>query len=159
MQKDAIFDESRKYRYVLKRQWGTDDSNFVNFILLNPSTADEAKDDRTIMTCIKLAKNLGYSGLWVTNLFAFRATKPTDLKKAADPIGDFNDQYLREYVDRSKIVIVAWGNHGSFLKRQDKIIDLLSGLKSLYCLGKTKSGKPKHPLYMSAKTNPFLFNS
>lgn len=60
MKKDATLDKTRKYRYVLKRQWGADDDNFVNFVLLNPSTADENADDPTIKACIKFAQNWGY---------------------------------------------------------------------------------------------------
>src|SRR3989338_11175557 len=41
MEKDVILDKTRKYRYVLKRQWRTDDDNFVNFALLNQSKTDE----------------------------------------------------------------------------------------------------------------------
>jgi hypothetical protein len=158
MHKDAIFDQSRKYRYVLKRQWGDNDNNFINFVLLNPSTADEEKDDKTIKACIKIAKNLGYDGLWVTNLFAFRATKPSDLKQSAEPIGKQNDQYLKEYAKRAKLVVIAWGNHGDFLGRAQNVIKLLSEIQVLHCLGITKHGAPKHPLYVkrTAKPSPFI---
>jgi hypothetical protein len=78
MQKDAVLDKTRKYRYVLERQWGANKKNFINFVLLNPSTANETKDDPTISACIKIAQNLGYDGLWVTNLFALRASGQTE---------------------------------------------------------------------------------
>jgi len=68
--KDTILDKTRKYRYVLSRQWGANDNNFVNFVLLNPSTADEGKDDQTIRRCINLTKSWKYDGFYVTNLFA-----------------------------------------------------------------------------------------
>ena len=62
MQKDAILDKKRKYRYMLKRQWGDSTDKFINFVLLNPSTADETVDDPTIKACIKFTQNLGYGG-------------------------------------------------------------------------------------------------
>ena len=158
MFKDTILDQSRKYRYVLKRQWGADDNNFVNFVLLNPSTADETKDDRTITTCIKLAQNLGYDGLWVTNLFAFRATEPTDLKKSAEPIGKLNNQYLKDCAERSKIVVIAWGNHGDFLNRDQEVIKLLSKIQAPHCLEITKLGNPKHPLYIKRTAKTFCLD-
>lgn len=146
MKRDAIFDQTRKYRYLLKRQWGTDDGNFVNFVLLNPSTADENVDDPTIKACIKLAQNWGCDGIWVTNLFAFRATKPVELKKAENPIGNENNSYITEYAKRSKTVVIAWGNHGSFLKRGEQVTKMLSQITTLHCLQILKNGSPKHPL-------------
>lgn len=158
MHKEAILDQSRKYRYVLKRQWGDNGNNFINFVLLNPSTADETKDDPTIIACIKIAQNLGYDGLWVTNLFAFRATEPSDLKKYTEPIGEQNDQYLTDCAKRSKIVVIAWGNHGDFLGRDQDVIKLLSKIQTPHCLEITKLGNPKHPLYIkrTAKLFPFI---
>ena len=155
MFKDAILDQSRRYRYVLERQGENNGNNFINFVLLNPSTADEEKDDRTITVCIKLSQNLGYDGLYITNLFALRATKPSNLKKSAEPIGEQNDKYLKEYAKRSKIVVIAWGNHGDFLDRDQKVIKLLSGIKPLHCLEMTKLGKPKHSLYIKRTAKPF----
>ncbi len=93
MIKNAILDPTRTYRYVLERRWGQGD-NMINFVLLNPSTADESIDDPTIKGCIQFAKNWGYDGFYVTNLFAFRATDPKVLKKAPKPIGEDNDRYL-----------------------------------------------------------------
>lgn len=156
MHKDAILDKTRKYRYILKRQWGGNDNNFINFILLNPSTADETKDDRTITACIKIAQNLGYDGLYVTNLFAFRATKPTDLKTSTEPIGELNNQYLKDYAKKSKIIILGWGNHGGFLDRDQEVINLLSK-EAPQCLEITKLGSPKHPLYIKRTVKPLPF--
>jgi len=75
MIKNAILDKNRKYRYMLKRQWG-ERNNFINFVLLNPSTANETVDDPTIKACVKFSQNLGYDGFYVTNLFAFRTKSP-----------------------------------------------------------------------------------
>ncbi len=159
MKKDAILDKTRQYRYALKRQWGADDENFVNFVLLNPSTADENIDDPTIKACIKFAQNWGYDGILVTNLFAFRATEPTDLKKAENPIGDQNDSYIKKYAKRSKIIVIAWGNHGNFLNRGEQVVKLLSQIKDPHCLQILKNGSPKHPLYINRKTELIEFNS
>lgn len=159
MLKDAIFDKSQKYRYLLKRQWKADTKNFVNFILLNPSTADEKNDDPTINACIQFAKNSNYDGLWITNLFAFRATKPHNLKLCSSPIGKQNNQYLKNYAKKSKMVIIAWGNHGNFLDRNKEVIKILSKTKTLYCLDITNKGNPKHPLYIKRTTKPLIFSN
>jgi hypothetical protein len=94
MKKDAILSQDRKYRYVLSRIW--DESKpMVVIIGLNPSTADEKDDDNTITKCINFAKQWGYGGLYMLNLFAFRATSPSDMFNADSPIGDENDKYIK----------------------------------------------------------------
>ncbi len=157
MEKKAILDQKRKYRYVLKRQWGTNEKNFVNFVLLNPSTADEKIDDPTIKACIKFAQNWKYDGMWVTNLFAFRTTQPINLKKNKRPIGNKNDSYIQKYAKKSKTIVIAWGNHGNFLNRDKQVIKLLSQISDLYCLQILKNGQPKHPLYVKRQTKLLIF--
>jgi hypothetical protein len=155
MKKDAIIDKSGKYRYMLTRQWGAG-NNFINFILLNPSTADHQIDDPTVKSCIALTVNNGFDGFYITNLFAFRATQPSDLKKASDPFGPENEKYLKRYNKLCSITIVAWGNHGSFLGGSERVLDIFKR-KPLHCLAKNKSGAPKHPLYVRRDTKPVLF--
>lgn len=155
MKKDAIIDDSGEYRYMLTRQWGTG-NNFINFILLNPSTADHLIDDPTVKSCISIAENNGFDGLYITNVFAFRATQPSDLKKASDPVGPENEEYLKKYNKRCNMTIVAWGNHGSFLGGSERVLDIFKG-QPLYCLEKNKSGSPKHPLYVQRETKPIRF--
>ena len=60
------------------------------FIGLNPSTADGIDDDPTIRRCIRFAKDRGYGRLSVANLFAYRATRPADLRRTRHPIGKAN---------------------------------------------------------------------
>ena len=76
---DAKFSACRKYRYALWRNW--DGSKpYAMIIGLNPSTADENENDPTITRCINFAKSWGYGGVCVTNLFAYCATVPSDMK-------------------------------------------------------------------------------
>lgn len=100
-----------KYRYVLKRKWGTGD--YLVVCMLNPSTADAMKDDPTILTLIHFAKLWGYGGIWIVNENAFRASKPADMRAAADPVGKANDHFLElacEYASLSSgIALAAWG--------------------------------------------------
>jgi hypothetical protein len=67
------FNLSRTHRYTLWRIWDhmfcTD---YVQFIGLNPSTADESQDDPTVRRCIDFAKRWGAGALCMTNIFAFR---------------------------------------------------------------------------------------
>lgn len=82
----AAFSRSRIYRYELWRRWA-DGGRYVNFICLNPSTADEHKDDPTVRKCVKFARTWGYGAMCITNLFAYRATDRSVIKKVADPVG------------------------------------------------------------------------
>ena len=147
---DAIFSVCRKYRYALWRSW--DESKpYVMIIGLNPSTADETKDDPTITRCINFAKSWGYGGVCVTNLFAYRATVPSDMKASNEPIGTENDAWLYKLAKEAAIIVAAWGNDGSYLNRSGAI---LVALLNLHCIKMNKSGEPAHPLYLKADLKP-----
>lgn len=115
------------------------------FIGLNPSTADEIIDDPTVRRCIGYARDWGHVALCMTNLFAFRATSPIDMKAAKDPIGPDNDRILIEMAKGAGIIVAAWGIHGAYRGRDKAVMELIP---SVFCLGKSKNGYPRHPLYL-----------
>ena len=154
MEKSAILSAARKYRYVLTRIWDETKPTVV-FIGLNPSTADEEADDKTIRKCIGYAKRWGYGKLIMANLFAFRSTDPSLLKRVEDPVGPDNDSYIQKCVSESNLVIACWGNHGKLLNR-DKV--LMDSLPNLVCLKRNKNGTPHHPLYLSKDITPVPYN-
>lgn len=141
----AVFSRCRTWRYYLWRTWG--DGPRVAFIGLNPSTADEKADDPTIRRCIGFAKDWGYDGLLMLNLFAFRSTKPEGLRGVADPIGPENDRTIRRVAELIAELIAAWGMN-DFGGRGDYVSALLVPDGKLKCLGVTKDGYPRHPLYL-----------
>lgn len=151
--RSAAFSPCRKYRYALHVIW---DSSLLicNFIGLNPSTADEFKDDPTIRRCKGYCRSWGYGGLIMTNLFAFRATDPKAMMQAEDPVGPENDGYLATIAVASFLRIAAWGNLGSFKGRGAHMATVLP---ELMCLGVSKEGYPKHPLYLRADLKPIPF--
>lgn len=153
MEKSAILSADRKYRYVLTRIWDEKKPTVV-FIGLNPSTADEEVDDETIRKCIGYAKRWGYGKLIMVNLFAFRSTDPSMLKRVEDPVGPDNDSYIQKCVSESNLVIACWGNHGKLLNR-DKA--LMGSLPNLVCLKRNKNGTPHHPLYLSKDITPMPY--
>lgn len=150
MKKGAHFSNCRTYRYALWRTWDKAKGH-VMFIGLNPSTADETKDDPTIRRCIEFAKYWGFGEIYMLNIFAFRTTNPKDLKKANNPIGPENDKFLRKYFDVLGFNVACWGLHGEYLNRGLEIIDML-GRENLQCFGLTKNGQPKHLLYLKYDT-------
>jgi hypothetical protein len=152
MKRTATFSEDRVYRYSLERRWG--DGKFCLFIGLNPSTADETRDDPTIRRCIRFAKDWGYDALVMANLFAFRATLPRIMKATQNPIGPENDAHLKRLHAEAGMTVAAWGSHGSFQHRSESVCRMLG---NLYCLAVTTTGQPMHPLYIRATTRPTLF--
>lgn len=157
------FSPDRVYRYTLWRDWFEDLFDhgayaaptvpFVQFIGLNPSTADEVKDDNTIRCCRNYAKKWGFKAMCMTNLFAFRATDPRDMKRAGEPIGEWNNKWLSEIADAADLIIAAWGAHGSYLDRAKAVTSFLPHQK-LHCLSLNADGSPHHPLYLSSDLKP-----
>jgi hypothetical protein len=143
----AIFDVSGRYRYSLWRAWSNDFPRMV-FILLNPSTADEVKNDPTNRRCIGFARTWGFGSVEVVNLFAHRATDYRELFKVSDPVGEENNRFLVQAVERSSTVVVGWVARGRLLGRDQEVLRLLADRKGVYCLGLTKDGLPRHPLYV-----------
>lgn len=147
-----------KYRYVLRRVWDEAKPG-VMFIGLNPSTADEARNDRTMTRCYWFAHDwhdYKYGSMVMTNLFAFRSPYPRVMKAEAEPIGPDNDQWLLAEAERAALIVCAWGTHGPYLSRAAQVLKLLKN-KPLYCLDLTKEGHPKHPLYIPAYATPIMY--
>jgi hypothetical protein len=154
MIKNAEFSKCRQYRYSLWREW--DDSlGYLMVVGLNPSTADESTDDPTIRRCIGFAKQWGYGALCMVNLFAIRATDPKVMLKHPDPVGADNDMYIRNLSHNADLVLVAWGAHGTHMNRGAKVNSMIH--QNTFCLGVTKTGQPKHPLYIKADFEPILY--
>jgi hypothetical protein len=88
----------------------------------------------------------------VVNLFAYRATDYRELFNVSDPIGKENNRFLLQAVERCSIIVLGWGTRGMLLDRDRQVMSLLSGRKDVYCLGITKDGQPRHPLYVKGDT-------
>lgn len=150
---DAQFSDCGKYRYRLTRRWEGGEGK-LNIIGLNPSTADASHNDPTIRRCIDFAQRWGFAELAVTNLYAFRATKPRDLFQAVDPEGPQNLEFLLETGQSARQILFAWGNHGHAHPQVD---GLIKEFPRALCLGQTKIGAPRHPLYVRAVQLPEPF--
>lgn len=146
--KSAIISPCRLYRYDLGRRWGI--GKTCTFIMLNPSTADADIDDPTIRRCLGFARREDCRALRVVNLFAYRANDPADLIYGGDnPIGPDNLSYLYDaIIEADGPLIAAWGAWRGAQDPGGLLARLFPGL--LQCLGQTKSGAPRHPLYVRA---------
>lgn len=151
----AAWSSCKRYRYTLWRTW-TDDPRprYAMFCCLNPSTADETRDDPTVRRCIQFSKDWGFQAFVMTNRFAFSATDPRDMKAAADPIGPENDYWLKTVAAGAGIVVAAWGEHGAFMDRSTIIRGMGTTFPALHCLRLNASGEPMHPLYARKDLKP-----
>ena len=149
----AIISDCGKYRYRLTRNLLTiSDTGPIVFVMLNPSTADAAEDDPTIRRCMGFATSWSCDELIVVNLYALRATNPAELWKAHDPFGPDNYMHLGSVLSTYKTAVCAWGaNARPEAADQFRRLAQFHGAK-LYSLGETKSGAPKHPLYLKKDT-------
>jgi hypothetical protein len=144
----------RTWRYSLTRDVAASTgAGTVAFVGLNPSSADETTDDPTIRRCTGFARRWGFARLAVINLYAYRERHPRTLATVADPVGPENDDVIAEVVEGSDLVVCAWGAWaGPFASaRVARILDLVA---APHCLGLTKHGAPRHPLYVRADALP-----
>jgi hypothetical protein len=150
----AVFDPTRTFRYRLSRTWDRE-GPVVAFVMLNPSTADAEVLDPTVRRCVGFARAWGFGGVQVVNLFAFRATDPRDLARAAAPVGAGNDRAILDAASRADRVVVAWGTRGTHRGRASAVAGLLEAAAvRTVALGTTKGGQPRHPLYVRGDTRP-----
>lgn len=164
----AVFSPCRRYRYWLDRTiaqgllTGAYLGATVVFVMLNPSTADCHKNDPTVRRCIGFATRWGCARLIVTNAFALRSTDPRCLREVADPIGERNIDAIKDAVsvarDTGGPVVVAWGGHGGLNDHDETVLGWIeaAGGRPL-CLGTTRGGFPRHPLYVPAVVEPVAY--
>jgi hypothetical protein len=153
----AAFSADGRYRYRLWRRWDRS-RPVVAFVMLNPSTADARRDDPTIRRCVAFARRWGYGGIEVVNLFALRATDPRALQAADDPIGPVNDRHVRRALAAARTLVLAWGARGAMRDRAASTRRLVSP-RAPRCLGLTRSGEPRHPLYLRSDARLVLVRS
>lgn len=141
------------YRLTLWREWSMEVNRYAVIVGLNPSTADAVLNDRTINRCIAFSKAWGMDALCMLNLFALRTKDPEVMKVHPDPVGPGNDTTLIDLAKGASVVVAAWGTHGVHQARDVAVSMLLkqAGIR-MHCLGVTKAGHPKHPLYLSKST-------
>lgn len=145
----------RRWRYHLWRRWA--DGRAVAFIGLNPSTADEARDDPTIRRCLGFAAGWGYGALSVVNLYAWRSTEPAPLWDGGvpDPVGPETDVTLLRVAREAALVVAAWGAFPKARARAAEVLGLLAAAGvAPRVLGLTAGGYPRHPLYARRELRP-----
>ena len=169
IRRSAEISDCGRYRWWLRRSWNAPQLPLESqpqpskgsccFVMLNPSTADGAQDDPTIQRCIAFADSWGYTSLTVRNLFAWRATDPRELFKAESVTGGERGNVELLAACTGDLLIAAWGAGAPF-GRDKEVLALWANhfpCVPIYCLGKTKHGHPRHPLYVRGDAVPVLF--
>ena len=133
------------YRYTLWREWDPARPRLL-WVLLNPSSADSNRDDPTLRRCMAFSHAWSFGSLEIVNLYAWRTPSPSDLVRVPYPVGSENDRYIQEASLRASRIIVAWGAHKVVHGRDCEVLDLLN--QPVWCLGVTRAGLPRHPLYL-----------
>jgi hypothetical protein len=128
------------YRYRLTRTWDKTKPHAM-FIMMNPSTADERWDDRSVRRCEDFARAWDYGGIYVGNTFAYRATDKKKLRAIPNPVGPDNDKHLIAMAKLAEIVIFAYGQPGH-RKLRDRG-QLLAKILSTKASGRTSSNSPR----------------
>lgn len=150
----ATFSRDRIYRYVLGRRW-TDGPTCL-FVMLNPSIADAFAPDPTVRRCLAFAMRERCGALEVVNLYALRSPNPQALARANDPVGPWNDATFATTGQEATLRIAAWGVRPARIPailHEARVADALKllrghGDRAVHCLGRTKAGHPRHPLYL-----------
>jgi len=146
------------YRYELTRDWVL--GNRLLWVMFNPSTADAIAPDPTITRCINFSDRLGFTGISVINLYAFRTSKPTVLRKAqnrgVNVVGPETDAVIYRNALQYKHVICAWGANAK-PRDNGRIQSVVRVLKTAGCHlrqlgGLTTLGEPRHPLMLKTNT-------
>lgn len=158
----ATISEDGLYRTLLGRQWDEGTGQAV-WGMLNPSTADGLINDPTINRTISFSRRWGFQGLAVVNIFALRATDPSELYTTSrDIFGPENGAAIRvalsSLAEGGGKLICAWGAH-PLARMYSKIIThpAFELEVPLYCVGTTKDGSPRHPLYVHGDATPQLW--
>jgi hypothetical protein len=159
----AVLSPCRRYRYVLTREIRSRNGLFTTasyvprvllVIMLNPSKADEKRDDPTIRKLIGFCLRWGYDRLVVVNLYAWRATDPRELQYCEDPIGPDNDAHIGANAAAADLVLCAWGASKFATDRAEQVLAAIRRLARPHYLRMTKDGRPEHPLYVPYGLTP-----
>ena len=150
----ATFSPCSLYRYTLWRTWHASEPTCL-FLMLNPSTADESANDPTVTRCQRRAWSMGYGGLVVCNIFAYRSTDPQALYTLDDPVGPDNDAAILDQARQAGLVVCGWGKHGALHGRGTAVLNMLrsAGIQP-HALQINGDGSPKHPLYVGYGRQP-----
>lgn len=149
---DAVFSKDHLHRWRLSRTWAPEKGR-VCWIGHNPSVAGKETNDPTTVREMKFSESLGYGGMVKVNIIPYISTDPSGIPHLAKALPAENARWILGAVAESAVVVAAWGVlKEPWTRWADVVVDELLKLETkLWCLGKTKDGFPRHPLYVHSK--------
>lgn len=120
------------------------------FLMLNPSSADEQVQDRTVGKCKEFAERGGYGKLAIVNLLSYRSPNPEEALAHCGYRDTLNERHVAEAARQADAIVCAWGNWGSRAREQVAAVgEMLCAEgheKKLRILGDlTQKSQPPHP--------------
>lgn len=148
----AIFSRDGRQRYLLRYRWAKRGKILV-WWMLNPSTADETGPDPTLTRCIGFSQRHGYAGLIAVNTYPLVSTDPAGIKGSLSvKAAHYNQLIIGKVARQYPTVVAAWGGDCKSTPQQMHSLLQHYQFKRILCLGTTKAGQPRHPLYLSNQT-------
>lgn len=153
----AILSKCGAYRYRLTRAVNNPPGNPIAWLMLNPSTADASTDDPTIRKVMGFTERAGYSVAVVVNVYPVRATDPKECRRIvreAERLEGLSPKHIQNigHVYRATkdcaALVCAWGAAPWAQWDALSLVGNADPELRLLCLGTTKSGAPRHPLYV-----------
>ena len=152
-----------EYRYIL----GTRGENPLICIGINPSTAKPNDLDNTLKSVERIANHNGYDSFIMFNVYAQRATIPSDMDKELNALlHKENMKAFRYVLERSKSPAL-WAAWGAIIEERSYLADCVCDMinianefdSSWYSSGKiSKKGHPHHPLYLKKDSPLDIFD-
>lgn len=168
MTRGATFSPDRSMRFELWRDFKYERTTGIgtaNFISLNPSDADESRDDMTVRKDVGFARRWGLSGIVLTNAIPIVSTDPWELPPWR---GRFlkNEKFLERNIRDCDLVVCSWGAVPVAIRRRVALLEHLLVIRQMlveygkqaHCIGLTAAGFPMHPSRTAYTSAPLVFD-
>lgn len=148
-------------RFVLAKK---ETKNLLICIGVNPSKANKKESDATMNKLCEILKSNGYNGYVMLNLYPLINARPKNLPN------NLEDKIYKQNLEKIKNILAEFTTsdillcYGTQIKTRSYLSDCLNEIKNfctkrkLKCLGTTKYGFPKHPLYLKKNTKIIDFS-
>ena len=153
-ERNAVLSSDEQHRYWLHQRRAVGGEGWTVFCMLNPSKANKHRADPTSRRTIEFATRWDRAGVALVNLYSAITSEPDDLYDIDRPVGARNSVFIRAACnlvkERGGEFVCAWGNHNLARLQSPIVLNIIRNLGvPLRCLGVTKDGMPRHPLYIS----------
>lgn len=151
MIRDAGFNLDRTRRLWLLRRWNQLKPVYA-YIGLNPSKADERRDDATIKKLMGFTDRFGGGSFLMFNANDIIETDSRALKQFGNGVNSV-DNYVNmlAMIDdyKPERVVCMWGTNGNWLNGDKTVLGMLKAVGiEPWAFKITKDGHPQHPLYL-----------